>query len=139
MVFALVVGWWATSQAGTTGKIAGKVTDTVSKEPLVGVTVLVEGTKLGAATDINGQYAIINIPPGKYNLSASSLGYQKVRVDGVQVSVDQTTRISFELTETSVVGEEVVIIARRPLLQKDLTSSSSKVTAEQTRYSLWRM
>ncbi len=130
-VLLLVAGWWATSQAGTTGKIAGTVQDAVSKEPLVGINVLVEGTKLGAATDIDGQYTIINIPPGKYDLSASSLGYQKVRVNGVQVSVDQTTQIKFELTETTVVGEEVVIIAKRPLLQKDLTSSSSKVTAEQ--------
>ena len=131
VVLAFFVGWWTTSVAGTSGKIAGKVFDAASKEPLVGVTVLVEGTKLGAATDVDGQYTIINIPPGKYNLTASSLGYHPSHVKGVQVSVDQTSQITFELTESSVTVQEVVVVAERPLVQRDLTSSSSKVTAEQ--------
>jgi len=131
LVLALLFGWWESSPAGTTGKIAGRVLDANSKEPLIGVNVLVGGTRLGAATDIDGLYAIINIPPGKYNLTASSLGYGSSRVNGVQVSIDQTTQITFELSEASLVKEEVVIIAERPLVQKDLTSSSSKITAEQ--------
>ncbi|HXG01527.1 MAG TPA: carboxypeptidase-like regulatory domain-containing protein, partial [Bacteroidota bacterium] len=66
--------------AGTTGKIAGKIIDAATKEPLVGVSVLLEGTKLGASTDVDGLYAIINIPPGTYTVVASAIGYHPSRI-----------------------------------------------------------
>ncbi|MEW6509865.1 MAG: TonB-dependent receptor [Bacteroidota bacterium] len=120
--------------AGTTGKIAGTVTDAASKDPLPGVSVLIEGTKLGTATDINGRYVIINIPPGTYTLATSAVGYHPSKVTNVQVSVDLTTTIDFALKESSVaLGEEVVVVAERPMIQKDLTSSSAKVSADQIR------
>ncbi|MER3524249.1 MAG: TonB-dependent receptor [Ignavibacteria bacterium] len=118
--------------AGTTGKIAGRVVDATSREPLVGVTVMVEGTKLGASTDIDGTYAIINVPPGTYTLALSLIGYHPARTTMVKVSVDLTTTINFELKESSVaIGEEITVVAERPMVQKDLTSTSAKVTAEQ--------
>ncbi len=118
--------------AGTSGKISGKVTEAASKEGLIGVNILIEGTKLGASTDINGQYVIINVPPGSYTLATSSIGYHPARITKVQVSVDLTTTINFELKEASVaLGEEITVVAERPMIQRDLTSSSAKVTAEQ--------
>ncbi|MDZ7625174.1 MAG: carboxypeptidase-like regulatory domain-containing protein [Ignavibacteriaceae bacterium] len=66
--------------AGTTGKIAGKVTDSKTGEALPFVNILIEGTNLGAATDIDGNYVILNIPPGKYNVKAQYIGYQAVLV-----------------------------------------------------------
>jgi outer membrane receptor protein involved in Fe transport len=117
--------------AGTSGKIAGKVTDASSKEGLIGVNILVEGTKLGASTDVNGQYVIINIPPGTYTLATSSIGYHPSKVSKVQVSIDLTTKIDFDLRESSVALGEQVVVAERPMTQKDLTSSSAKVSAEQ--------
>ena len=47
--------------AGTTGKIAGKVTDKKTGEPLPGVNIIISGTTMGSATDIKGNYFIINI------------------------------------------------------------------------------
>ncbi len=120
------------SLAGTTGKIAGTVTDAASNEGLVGINVVIEGTKLGSSTDVEGQYTIINVAPGTYTLTCSAVGYQPVRVTNVKVSVDLTTNITFSLKETSVaLSEEVVVVAERPLIQRDLTSSSSKVSADQ--------
>ncbi|MBM2841545.1 MAG: Outer rane receptor protein, mostly Fe transport [Bacteroidetes bacterium] len=117
--------------AGTTGKIVGKVTES-GKEALVGVNILIDGTKLGAATEVDGQYIIINVPPGIFSLTASSLGYQTSRITNVRVSVDLTTHIDFELKESAIqMNEEIVTVAQRPMIQKDLTSSSSKVSAEQ--------
>ena len=52
--------------AGTTGKIAGRVMDYKTKEPLIGVNVVIVGTSKGAATDVDGNYFILNIPPGVY-------------------------------------------------------------------------
>ncbi|MFN3693471.1 MAG: carboxypeptidase-like regulatory domain-containing protein, partial [Ignavibacterium sp.] len=63
--------------AGTTGKITGKVTDEQTGEPVVGANVVVEGTFLGAAADLDGFYSIGNVPPGTYRLIVSAVGYQK--------------------------------------------------------------
>ncbi len=128
---ACVFALQGTALAGSTGKIAGKVTDARSKEPLVGVNIIVTGTSLGAATDINGEYTILNIPPNVYNVKASLLGYNPVLVDGIKVSIDLTTRQDFELTETVVEQKEVVITAERPLVQKDLTATTAIVGKDQ--------
>lgn len=57
--------------AGTTGKITGTVTDANTGEPLIGATVIVVGTKLGAKTDFDGNYVILNVPPGVYEVRAT--------------------------------------------------------------------
>lgn len=120
------------ARGGTTGKIAGKVVDAATQEPLVGVNILVEGTKLGASTDADGLYAVINIPPGTYTVVASAIGYHPARITKVHISVDLTTTLNFTLNESSVaLGEEITVVAERPMVQKDLTSSAAKVTAEQ--------
>ena len=59
--------------SGSTGKIVGKVVDAETGEALIGVNVIVMGTNRGAATDIDGFYQIINIPPGVYNIKFSQL------------------------------------------------------------------
>lgn len=117
--------------AGTTGKIAGRVKDAKSGEPLIGVNVLVHGTTLGAATDPDGYYVILNVPPGKYTMQFSSVGYLKKTVEGVSVSVDLTTKIDATLDQTSIEIKEVVITAEIPIIKKDLTSSEARVDVEQ--------
>jgi hypothetical protein len=67
-------------EAGTTGKITGMVIDTETKESLPGANLIIEGTTMGAATDLDGYYVILNIPPGNYNLIASMIGYEKAKV-----------------------------------------------------------
>ena len=119
------------SRAGTTGKVAGKVTDSQTKEALIGVNVVIPGTTFGSATDIDGNYFIINIPPGVYELKASAVGYTPVSVKDVKVFVDQTTRINFELQSQAVEINTVEITASRPIVQKDITSTTATVTTEQ--------
>src|SRR5271169_433537 len=74
--------------SGTTGKISGKVIDAQTKEGLFGVNVLITGTLLGASTDVDGNYFIINIPPGTYQLKASAVGFQPLIMTDVKVFVD---------------------------------------------------
>ncbi len=122
----------AVSFAQTTGKITGTIVDKDTKEPIPGVNVLVEGTTLGAATDFDGKYVILRVPPGKHSLRASQIGYQNVVQREVEVLTDLTTTINFSLSqETVAVGEEVVVIAERPIIRKDLTSSEARVQAEE--------
>jgi hypothetical protein len=117
---------------GTTGKIAGIIKDSQSGEPLFGVNVLVDGTTMGASTNLDGYYVILNVPPGKYNITASAIGYTKKSVQGASVSVDLTTTLNFQLESTVLeVGEGVVITADRQTIKKDLTSSEARVDADQ--------
>ncbi len=117
--------------AGTTGKIAGIVKDKENGEPLIGANVFIEGTALGSTSDLDGSYFIINVPPGTYTVVVQYIGYREVRVSGLQVSIDLTTKQDFRLsTETVDIGEAVVVTAERDVVQKDLTSSESRVSSE---------
>jgi outer membrane receptor protein involved in Fe transport len=114
--------------AGTTGRLAGRITDAATGEALPFVNVVLMGTTLGAATDIDGYYSIINVPPDNYVVKASAIGYNSVSYQDVKISIDLTTTINFELSETSVeLKEEVVVVATKPLVKMDLTSSTAIV------------
>ncbi len=116
--------------AQTTGKIAGKVVDTEG-EPLPGVNVVIEGELKGSATDADGNYFILNVRSGTYTLSASMIGFKKVSVTDVRVSVDRTTTVNFELEEQTFEGEEIVVVAQKKLITKDQTSASAKVSGDE--------
>lgn len=118
--------------AGTTGKLAGTVTDAASGDPLPFVNITIEGTQIGAATDIDGNYVILNIPPGNYNVRYQYIGYQPVLVEGVSISIDLTTKQDVELSEASVELGEIVVQGKETL-QKDVTASQSLVSAEEIR------
>jgi hypothetical protein len=114
--------------AGTTGKLAGKVIDKATKEPLPGVNVQVLGTNLGGATNVKGEYIVLNIPPGSYSVKASFIGYSEVVGREVRISIDVTTPLDFELAETTLeLGETVEVVAQRELIQKDLTATTAIV------------
>jgi outer membrane receptor protein involved in Fe transport len=113
--------------AGTTGKIVGTVTDARSGEPLPGVNIILVGTSYGAVTDFEGRYLILNLQPGTYTIRASSIGYAPLNYSNVQVKSDLTTTQDFKMSEETVVGDEVIITAERPLVQRDLTSTTSVV------------
>lgn len=119
--------------AGTTGKIKGKVTDKETNEPIFGANVVVEDSYYGAAADDEGDYYINNIPPGKYNLIISAVGYNKVRVENVNVRIDLTTEVNAELISEAIQIGEVVVQAEQPMITKDLTSSSAIVTSDEIR------
>ncbi len=116
--------------AGTTGKITGIVKDKKTGEPLIGANVKLEGTTLGNATDIDGRYIILNVPPGQYSLTASMVGYGPVKVTDVTVQIDLTTTIDIEMNETVINTQEVVVVAERPLVQKDLTAKTAIVSGK---------
>jgi len=131
IIYMLLAGTVSIVVAGTTGKIAGKVTDAKTKEALVGVNVVVVSTSLGAVTNLDGEYTILNVSPNTYSLKASILGYDPVTVNGVQVSMDLTTHQEFALTETVMEQKEVVITAQHVVVQKDLTATTAVIGKEE--------
>lgn len=94
------------------GKIEGKVVDAQTGEELPGVNVLIEGTTLGAATDIDGHYTINAVPPGAYTVIASMVGYAKLRVTNVSVSDGQIATLDFSLKSEVLQQDEVVVEAK---------------------------
>ncbi|NWF90606.1 MAG: TonB-dependent receptor [Ignavibacteriaceae bacterium] len=116
--------------AGTTGKIAGVIKDKATGEALVGVNVVLVGTQMGSSTNINGEYFIINIPPGLYDVRFSLIGYLTQIIQNVRVSVDQTSRIDVELSQQAVEMSDIVVSAEKPLVRKDLTSTESKISGD---------
>ena len=116
--------------AGTTGKISGKVTDVSTGEPLVGANVMIAGTVFGASTDEVGDYFIINIPPGSYEVSVAYIGYEKKVSSNTRVSIDQTTTVNFALNASVIEGASVDVVAERAIIEQDITGSKAVLTAD---------
>jgi len=124
LCLALVAG------AGTTGKIAGRVTDN-SGNPLVGATVMIVGTQYGAMTDANGEYFIINLEPANYDLTANMVGMSSSTANGVMVSADLTTRMDFTLNPTTVGSTVIQVTDQRGMILRDVTSSIHVVSRDE--------
>ena len=121
----------AAALAGSTGKISGSVRDSRTQEGLPGVNVILQGTSLGASTDIDGRYVILNVPPGRYTVSASLVGYRRYEINDLLVQVDFTTQLNILLEEGSVELDAVVVQAERtPLIRQDLTNPVASISSE---------
>jgi outer membrane receptor protein involved in Fe transport len=114
-----------------TGKIVGVVTDAESGDPLPGVNIVILGSTMGAATDREGRYFILNVPVGTYDLEASMIGYTKVTKTNVLVTVDRIENINFSLKTSVLAGEEITVLAERDILHKEVSNSQLVVTSEQ--------
>ena len=129
LTFLLLFSFTGKVYSGTTGKIAGIVKDAATGETIPGCNIIIDGTTIGAATDVNGQYFIINVPPGKYTLKASMVGYRSFLIDNVLVRADLTTQIDFDMEIASVeIQGDIVVTAERPLVQLDETSKQATVS-----------
>ena len=116
--------------AGTTGKIAGRVTDKKTGEGLIGANVLLVGTSMGISTDAEGYFTLINIEPGTYKVSMRYIGYETVTVENVLVSSDRTSKLDIAASETALSMGEVVIRSERPAIEKDRTFSAAVVNTK---------
>ncbi|NOX89737.1 MAG: TonB-dependent receptor [Calditrichaeota bacterium] len=128
LAWIIVILLWATSSvlwAGTTGKIVGIVTDKQTGEPLPGANVIIERKPYGAATDLEGAFLIMNIPPGYYDISAQMIGYQKLIKENIMVMADRTVIINFELESATLETEAIVVQAERPMVRRDETNKAA--------------
>lgn len=127
------------------GKIAGRVTSE-GGEALAFANVMVEGTRIGAAADVNGNYTIVNVPVGTHTLVAIAVGY-KQQTATVQVVADQTVTVNFTLAEDVLRMGEVVstgtysprqklesTVAVSTLTPRELTLANPRSTTEVLRY-----
>lgn len=118
------------SFSGVTGKISGVIKDESTHENLAGVNVVIDGTTLGAATDTDGYFSIINVPPGKYDLVFIYVGYAELRLQEVRVNIDLTTYLEVDLKSEMISGEEIVVIAQRPVIDRGMSNSQLNIESE---------
>jgi hypothetical protein len=132
LILIIFIGFTFSTLAGITGKISGTLKDAETNEPLPGCNIIIEGTNLGAASNIDGEFFILNIPPGTYTVKASMMGYKSYTVSNVRVVADLTTNIEFLMEDQILeMDEEIVVIAERPLIQKDVTSKLAIISSEE--------
>ncbi len=115
------------------GKLRGIITDKTNGEPLIGATVSLEGTMMGAASDINGEFFVLSVPPGTYSIKASYVGYASVTISNVRILSNVTTTQNFQLLSEAVQVDAVEIIAERPLIQRNTTNTVRVTTQEDIR------
>ncbi|MFQ5606365.1 MAG: carboxypeptidase-like regulatory domain-containing protein, partial [Candidatus Zixiibacteriota bacterium] len=112
------------------GTIQGIVTDKKTKEPLIGASVSVVGTDLGAITDVDGKYQVRLVPPGEYELKISMLGYAEVTYTDIrvfsEVTVDQDVKMEEKTAEL-----DAIIVRGENIIDKFEVSSSTKLQADQ--------
>lgn len=122
LVFFLVEITFAQS-----GRVDGTVTDMESEEPLLGVNVYIVEAEMGATTNDEGYYSIVNVPPGQHTLRLTYVGYAEVTIQEVDVNIDQTTTIDVEMQEEALAGEEVTFVAQRPVVERDVAASTRNI------------
>ena len=126
----LLLAMPALAFAQNTGKLAGRVTDESTGDGLPGATIVIEGTTFGTATDLDGNYFIIGVPVGSYEVVGSFVGFQTTTVESVQISTGYTREINFRLAP-GVELAEIVVTYERPLIQKDAIGVPKIVNAEE--------
>ena len=116
---------------GSNGKLVGTIVQKSDNSPAVGVNIILVDTYLGAASDEQGKFVVLNIPPGTYSVRADAIGFAPVIIKNIRITTSQTTEINIGLDESVVEGQEVTVLAERPLVQKDLTASQRVTTAKE--------
>ncbi|NOY77874.1 MAG: TonB-dependent receptor plug domain-containing protein, partial [Calditrichaeota bacterium] len=111
------------------GKITGSVYDAASGDPLPGVNVMINGTRMGAATDLDGRFFIRNVPIGNYSLTASMMGYARKTIKGVRVYGEKVGVVNFALLPEALQGEAVVVEAS-PLTNTEAALLRNRQKAE---------
>jgi hypothetical protein len=133
----------STAGAADTGTIEGLIVDAETGDAALGVNVMLQGTPLGASTDLDGHYRVANVPAGSYTLTVTALGYSKLTVQNVLVGAGQTQTMNFQMHSAALQLNEVVIEARQVNnteaallgIQKRAPTVSDGISAEQIKKS----
>lgn len=108
-VFSLSISDMVYSQS--VGSISGIVTSEVNGAPLLGVNIIVEGTRFGATSSVDGTFTIANIPTGRFRLQLSFIGYQQ-KTTTVDVNPNSVTKLDVSLVSQSTELKEITVEGR---------------------------
>jgi hypothetical protein len=116
--------------AGVTGKITGRVIDKQNKEGIPGVNVIIPELGIGAATDLDGYYFILNVPVGEYSVQAQIISYQTQIKTGISVSADINSTVNFELSLGAIEYDTVIVEAKESKIQTNVTQNERTMNQE---------
>ncbi|MDZ7330656.1 MAG: carboxypeptidase-like regulatory domain-containing protein [candidate division KSB1 bacterium] len=102
---------WHAFAAAQRGQITGRVTDSETGKGLPGANILLKGTSIGTASDLNGFYNLSNVPPGTYEIIVRYIGYEEVTFS-VQVSLNERVKHDVKMIPQAVRGETVIVTAQ---------------------------
>ena len=85
---------------------------------------------MGAASDTNGDYMILNLSPNEYTVTISMIGYKTVTYENVKISIDKTTRLDVPMLIEAIEGEAIIVKNHR-MIQKDLTNTESRISSDE--------
>lgn len=118
----------------STGKVEGTVRNKETGQPLPGVQIQIEDTRLGNVTNADGYYFILNVPPGRRSIVFTLLGFQKTTIANQLILAGQTTTINSELSSTVVELLGITVEGQAEVLvPRDQTVSKQRLTAEKLR------
>ncbi len=113
------------------GTLRGIIRDSETGDPLIGVNIVVLGTYLGSSSDADGFFVIPKVNPGEYALEISYIGYKVVHKTGVRVKAGESVTVNIDLESTSLaLGQEIVVIGEKPLIEFDETSTTRSVSSQ---------
>ncbi len=112
-LLTLLLGLLVTLAHAQTGTVRGTLKDAITQEDLIGATVRVDGTAIGAATDVNGFFSISKVPVGSVKLILTYVSYRTKEIPGVTVEADKVTEVNASMEEDKVQLAEVKIVAQR--------------------------
>lgn len=131
LIFLFVLFLFASVSLAQTGvgKLSGKIHDANTREPLIGANILIMDTQLGAATDINGEYFVLNITPGTYTIRVSYVGYASKIIENVRLVANLTYELNIDLS-TDFTLDEIIVVDRK-LFEEKATNTVKVVDADQ--------
>jgi TonB-linked SusC/RagA family outer membrane protein len=127
---SLPVPTFAAAHPVANGTVTGRVVD-AKGEGLPGVTVLIEGTTLGASTDMDGRYTIANVPAGSHVIVTSFVGYKSSRTTITVTSGNTTTVSPTTLSENATALGEAVVIGYGSQRKQDVTGAVEQISEKQ--------
>ncbi|MCC8020336.1 MAG: carboxypeptidase-like regulatory domain-containing protein [Rikenellaceae bacterium] len=95
--------------------IYGVVLDAVTLEPIIGASVVIDGTYLGTATDVEGRFSFTNLQPGPYRLYIRMLTYKEFFSDELVLREGQRVELEAMLTEEVSTLDNIVVVAHMPI------------------------
>ena len=115
------------------GAVNGFVRDASDGEPLAYCNVFLEKTEYGSATNDKGYFYIGHVPPGKYELVASFVGYKNER-RSFSVGPNQTVNVNLELTPGAIEVKEVKVTADRARFEREVEVSAVRLETKQLQF-----
>jgi len=113
------------------GRISGRVIEQDGGNPVIGANIIIEETSLGGASDLRGDFLIMQIPPGKYSVRCEFIGFNPVVMEDIIITSNRIQFINFSITPKTIDMGEIIVTAQKKAIDKDLTATTRSIQTEE--------